>query len=83
MAVATAPEMPETTTTIAAGATPRRHTVARGDNASTIAKRYGVRLADLLQRNNLTIKSVLKPGKVLEIDALAQADAVPDKTVAP
>jgi len=49
----------------------RRHTVVRGDNPSTIAKRYGVRIADLLERNGLTLRSVLRPGHVLHIDAAA------------
>jgi membrane-bound lytic murein transglycosylase D len=48
---------------------PRRHTVARGDNAWTIAKRYGIGVADLLQRNGLGAKAVLKPGQALLIDA--------------
>lgn len=47
----------------------RRHTVARGDSPWKIAGRYGVRVADLLQRNGLGPQSVLKPGKVLLIDA--------------
>ena len=47
----------------------RRHTVARGDNPWTIAARYGVRVADLLQRNGLSPKAVLKPGRTLLIDA--------------
>lgn len=47
----------------------RRHVVARGDNASRIAARYGIRPADLLERNGLTARSVLHPGKVLLIDA--------------
>lgn len=47
---------------------PRRHTVARGDNAWTIAKRYGIRVSDLLQRNGLGAKAVLKPGQALLID---------------
>ena len=46
----------------------RRHTVARGDNAWTIARRYGIRVAELLQRNQLGANSVLKPGTVLQID---------------
>lgn len=46
----------------------RRHTVVRGDNLSRIAARYGVRVADLLQRNGLHARSVLKPGKELLID---------------
>ena len=48
--------------------TTRQHIVARGDNASTIARRYRVRLADLLQRNGLAGSSVLRPGRVLLID---------------
>ncbi|WP_363796492.1 transglycosylase SLT domain-containing protein [Lysobacter firmicutimachus] len=48
---------------------PRRHTVGRGDNAWSIAKRYRIRVADLLQRNGLTAKAVLKPGQALLIDA--------------
>ncbi|KRD39169.1 hypothetical protein ASE35_02015 [Lysobacter sp. Root916] len=47
---------------------PRRHTVARGDNAWTIARRYGIRVADLLQRNGLGANAVLKPGQALLID---------------
>ncbi|MGJ7902265.1 transglycosylase SLT domain-containing protein [Lysobacter sp. 1R34A] len=56
----------------AAGA--RRHTVGRGDNAWTIAKRYRIRVADLLERNGLNGKAVLKPGQALLIDAQASAD---------
>lgn len=52
----------------AATGEPRRHTVARGDNAWTIAKRYGIRVSDLLQRNGLGAKAVLKPGQALLID---------------
>ena len=53
----------------AANASPRRHTVGRGDNAWTIAKRYRIRVADLLKRNGLNAKAVLKPGQALLIDA--------------
>ncbi|ALN90667.1 lytic transglycosylase domain-containing protein [Lysobacter gummosus] len=49
-------------------AAPRRHTVGRGENAWTIAKRYGVRAADLLKLNGLNAKTVLKPGQALLID---------------
>jgi membrane-bound lytic murein transglycosylase D len=48
--------------------TARHHTVVRGDNPWKIAARYGIRVADLLQRNGLDPESVLKPGKVLLID---------------
>ncbi len=56
----------------AAPATARSHTVAKGDSAWTIARRYGVRHADLLSRNGLTRKSVLRPGTVLAIDVPAR-----------
>jgi membrane-bound lytic murein transglycosylase D len=46
----------------------RRHTVVRGDNPSRIAARYGIAVAELLSRNNLDARSVLRPGKVLLID---------------
>jgi peptidoglycan lytic transglycosylase D len=55
----------------------RRHTVARGDSASKIAARYGIRVADLLQRNGLDARSMLRPGKVLLIDADVAAGDVP------
>nr|WP_248842751.1 lytic transglycosylase domain-containing protein [Lysobacter antibioticus] len=58
----------------AANASPRRHTVGRGDNAWTIAKRYRIRVADLLKRNGLGAKAVLKPGQALLIDAPNGAD---------
>lgn len=47
----------------------RRHTVVRGDSPWKIAARYGIRVADLLERNGLQPDSVLRPGKVLRIDA--------------
>ena len=47
----------------------RRHVVARGDNASTIARRYGIRVRELLERNGLDARSVLQPGVELHIDA--------------
>lgn len=53
--------------------TTRRHVVASGENATRIAARYGVRLAELLNRNGLTARSVLKPGAVLLIDVVAPA----------
>lgn len=62
----------------------RRHTVARGESAWTIAKRYGLSAAELLKRNGLGAKTVLKPGQTLAIDPLeALADGVHDKTGVP
>lgn len=56
----------------------RRHTVLQGDTVSTIAQRYGVRIAELLERNGLTRRSILHPGRVLNIDATApQTDQAP------
>ena len=61
---------PDPVATATAGPAARRHTVARGDNAWTIARRYDIRVAELLQRNHLGANSVLKPGTVLQIDAI-------------
>lgn len=47
----------------------RSHTVARGDSAWKIARRYGVSLAELLARNGLDARGRLRPGMVLKIDA--------------
>jgi len=47
---------------------PRMHTVARGDSAWRIAKRYGIPGSELLSRNGLDTRSVLRPGMVLTID---------------
>lgn len=46
----------------------RRYTVVRGDNPSTIARRYGLRISELLDRNGLTLRSILRPGHELYID---------------
>jgi membrane-bound lytic murein transglycosylase D len=61
--------------------TGRRHTVVRGDSAWKISDRYGIRVPDLLQRNGLDSGSVLRPGKVLVIDAEVAAGD-PPKTAA-
>ena len=58
--------------------------MVRGDTASTIAKRYGLRVNELLQRNGLRAGSVLHPGQALLIDPLdILADSVPGKTGTP
>ncbi len=53
----------------------RTHIVVRGDSASRIAKRYGIALQDLLARNGLEMRSVLRPGTVLQIDVTGDAAA--------
>ena len=60
----------------------RRHTVVRGDSPWKIAARYDIRVAELLERNDLKPNAVLRPGRVLRIDAdLATSEAPP--TAAP
>ena len=51
----------------AAQVTAATHTVLRGESAWTIARRYGLRVEDLLARNNLLPRSVLRPGTVLKV----------------
>jgi len=53
----------------------RTHVVARGDSASRIARRHGIALRDLLSRNGLDAKAVLRPGMVLRIDTPPDAAA--------
>ncbi len=43
------------------------HTVARGETASTIAARYGIRTSDLLAANSLTARSTLHVGQDLRV----------------
>lgn len=47
----------------------RTHTVARGESASRIAQRHGITLRTLLERNGLDVRSILRPGMVLKLDA--------------
>lgn len=48
-------------------ATTRSHTVARGESAWVIAHRYGLTSTQLLERNGLNTRSVLRPGMVLTL----------------
>ena len=64
----------ETSPTVPASSPPRRtHVVARGESASRIAQRHGISLAELLQRNGLGMRSILRPGMVLQLDDAAAA----------
>ncbi len=47
------------------------HTVRRGESAWVIARRYGVPPQQLLTRNGLGSKAVLRPGMVLRVEALS------------
>ncbi len=53
----------------------RTHTVAPGDSPWRIARRYGITVAQLLARNSLDARSVLRPGMVLVLDAPAMTEA--------
>jgi LysM repeat protein len=44
-----------------------RHRVTRGETASEIARQHGIGLAALLEANDLTMRSVIRPGDVLLI----------------
>lgn len=66
-----APPEPEVT----AASDTRVHTVARGESAWVIARRYSIRVDELLARNGLQSNSVLRPGMQLHIDASPAGDA--------
>jgi len=51
------------------------HTVAKGDTPGGIADKYGVGLSAFLKYNNLTSKSMIRPGQKLKIPAGAAAQA--------
>jgi len=65
-----APALPVTTAdAIQANPTVRTHVVGRGESLWTIARRYKLQVADLISRNALGSRSVLRPGMVLKLDA--------------
>ncbi len=64
-----APAIPERS----AGAI-RTHRVKRGENPTRIARRYGIRLSDLLAANGLSTKARLSVGQVLKIPAPRSGD---------
>jgi LysM repeat protein len=49
------------------GGIDRTHVVRRGETLGRIASRYGIRLADLLDFNTLSLHSIIRPGQVLRI----------------
>lgn len=68
-----APPEPEPLAAVSA----RVHTVARGESAWAIARRYGIRNDELLARNGLDARSVLQPGMELRIDEAPEGSATP------
>jgi len=65
-ATLSAPQQPATPA--AAIAQARTHTVSRGESLWTIARRYKLQVADLLSRNALAPRAILRPGMVLRLD---------------
>jgi membrane-bound lytic murein transglycosylase D len=60
---------PPTTVTATVEPRPTRtHTVSRGESVWTIARRYKLQVADLLSRNALAPRAILRPGMVLRLD---------------
>jgi membrane-bound lytic murein transglycosylase D len=65
------------------------HTVKKGESASVIAEKYGVKTSDFLAWNNLTSKSVLQAGKTYKVyapgdskpPAKRAAAVTPDETI--
>jgi LysM repeat protein len=62
---------PISTETVASPSAPRTevitYTVADGDTLSTISQQFGISLNTLLWANNLTVRSIIKPGAKLTI----------------
>jgi membrane-bound lytic murein transglycosylase D len=61
---------------------PRTHTVARGESPWVIARRHGIGVDELLARNGLGPRSVLRPGMVLLLDEPGAEAAAPASAVA-
>jgi LysM repeat protein len=53
--------------TSSGGSGSTRHRVTRGETASGIARQHGIELMALLEANDLTMRSVIRPGDVLLI----------------
>ena len=66
---ATVAEAHTPSTADSAGATGTTYTVRAGDGLASIARKVGVRLADLLAANQLTISSTIHPGQLLVVPA--------------
>ena len=57
------------------------YTVQRGDALSTIARRFGVSLNELMALNNISDPTRLQAGQQLQIPAGARAPAAPARTI--
>lgn len=63
----TAPTISQGSASTAPRQTIETYTVVAGDTSSTIAQKFGISLNTLLWANNMTVRSVLAPGKELVI----------------
>ena len=63
-----APAAPPTVMATVQSRPTRTHTVSRGESVWTIARRYKLQVADLLSRNALAPRAILRPGMVLRLD---------------
>lgn len=70
-----APEKKKSAAPVAAAAT---HTVKKGESASVIAEKYGIKMSDFLAWNGLTSKSVLQAGKTYKVSGGSES-APPSK----
>ncbi|MEC5192315.1 MULTISPECIES: LysM peptidoglycan-binding domain-containing protein [unclassified Arthrobacter] len=82
-----APATPSAPAPVAPAATPApaSYTIKSGDTLSGIAARNGVKLADLLSANRLSMSSIIYPGQKLALrgGSLAPAATKPGATVTP
>ena len=67
----------------AADAGPTRYVVQPGDTLSEIAEEFGVRTAELADRNAIIDRDLIRVGQTLAVSAPAAADAAPTASSAP
>lgn len=66
----------------AAPSTPLEHTVVRGDTVSAIAAKFGLKTADVLSLNKLSVNSIIYPGQKIKLTGQASS-ASPSPAPAP
>ncbi len=54
------------------------HTVRRGESLWLIAKKYGVRIKDIVSLNNLQSARYIRPGQILKIPVNGYSEKLPD-----
>lgn len=61
----------------AGGASAGTYTVVSGDTLGAIASRHGVKASELASHNGITLKSIIRPGQVLNLPSGAKASPAP------